>query len=67
MRWRWKRLRKTLPFIPIVGIPLTLYFHAKYEDTGIECPGIGISTALLQGVVIAVVLIIFLLPRWFGA
>lgn len=31
-----KRLRQILPWIPIVGIPLTGVYHCKYGDTGIE-------------------------------
>jgi hypothetical protein len=28
--------RKCLPFIPLIGIPLTIIFHDVYGDTGIE-------------------------------
>ena len=28
--------RKYTPFIPILGIPLTFYFHKKYGDTVIK-------------------------------
>jgi hypothetical protein len=28
--------RKFLPFIPLLGIPLTVIYHHKYGDTGLE-------------------------------
>lgn len=48
-----KKLRKTLPFIPILGIPLTCIFHKKYGDTGIEdLQGYGVRftcSVIIQG------------------
>jgi len=44
-------IRKCFPWIPILGIPLTSYFHVKYGDTGIEDYGVVMFvSAILQGV-----------------
>jgi hypothetical protein len=40
--------RKFLPFIPIIGIPLTIIFHQVYGDTGIENNTINWITAFIQ-------------------
>ena len=47
-----KKWRKTLPFIPIVGLFLTPKYHIKYGDTGLSNPTILWVSALLQGVYI---------------
>ena len=45
---KYMRIRRMLPWIPIIGIPLTLFYHLKYGDTGIE-GYYSILTAVLQG------------------
>ncbi len=44
------RLRKLLPFIPVIGIILTGIYHAKYRDTGIENAIINLISATWQAV-----------------
>jgi len=45
-------LRKSLPFIPIIGIPLTFRYHMIHGDTGIENLYISVLTAVIQGCII---------------
>ncbi len=40
--------RKFLPFIPVIGIPLTIIFHQVYGDTGIENNTINWITSFIQ-------------------
>ncbi len=53
--------RKLLPFIPIIGIPLTLVFHCRCEDTGIENPYIGWVSAVWQ--IISILLLIYVMNK----
>lgn len=46
--------RKFLPFIPILGIPLTMIFHKIYEDTGIENDTINWITSFIQSISIVI-------------
>ncbi len=46
--------RKFLPFIPIIGIPLTIIFHQVYEDTGIENNTINWITSVIQAISIVI-------------
>jgi len=45
-----KECRKFLPFIPVFGILLTLIYHHKFGDTGIENITTSLITALIQAV-----------------
>lgn len=42
--------RKFLPYLPIVGIPLTLIYHYKFGDTGIEDYTTSWITAFIQAI-----------------
>lgn len=45
-----KTLRKIMPWIPVIGFPLTIYYQGKYGDTGIDNEFIKWSTAIIQAV-----------------
>jgi len=47
-------LRKFLPFIPIIGIPLTIIFHQVYKDTGIENNYVNWASSILQAISIII-------------
>ena len=49
--------RKFLPFIPILGIPLTVIYHNEFGDTGLESNSINFITAIIQAISISAVLI----------
>lgn len=64
-----KKYRKIFPFIPVIGIILTCYYHAIYGDTGMEDIRTGyglifLSSILVQG--ISLMLIILLIISWLG-
>ena len=42
--------RKFLPFIPILGIPLTFIYHNEFGDTGIENNTTNWVTAFVQAI-----------------
>jgi hypothetical protein len=42
--------RKFLPFIPLLGIPLTVIYHHKYGDTGLENKTLNWITAFWQAI-----------------
>lgn len=54
-----KKIRKILPFIPILGVLLTIIYHMKYGDTGIEKTNITISSAIIN-VILSLILLYFL-------
>jgi hypothetical protein len=56
-----KKYIKIFPWIPIIGIPLTLIFHGKYGDTGIGEFPIRQITAFIQGISVAMLIINFLM------
>lgn len=45
--------RKLIPWLPLplIGIILTMLFHAKYRDTGLENHKIMILSAIYQAVI----------------
>lgn len=45
-----KILRKLLPWIPIIGIPLTFKYESKYGDTGLDNVIVLILTAFIQAI-----------------
>lgn len=45
-----KILRKLLPWIPIIGIPLTFKYESKYGDTGLDNIVVLILTAFIQAI-----------------
>jgi len=45
-----KILRKLLPWIPIIGIPLTFKYESKYGDTGLDNSIIFMLTAFVQAI-----------------
>ena len=47
-------LRKFLPFIPLIGIPLAIFYHNKFNDTGLENNIINFLSAFLQAISIFV-------------
>lgn len=50
-------IRKLFPWLPVIGIPLVMYYHPKYGDTGIEDWGIVMfGSALFQVVSLAIVI-----------
>ena len=43
-------LRKFLPYTPIIGMPLTLFYHCRFGDTGIENNTTSWISAFIQAV-----------------
>lgn len=56
------KIRKILPFIPVIGIPLTYFYHLKFGDTGLENDKISQISSVYQ--VISLV-VFFSLAIWF--
>ena len=53
--------KKIVPFIPIIGIPLTISLHSKYGDTGIENNIVSVISSIFQAVSVLGLIILILI------
>lgn len=49
---------KFLPYLPIIGIPLTIIYEVKYQDTGIKNNNNSRISAFVQAISIIILLYI---------
>ncbi len=72
LKYKTMKIRKIIPFLPIIGIILTPIFEMKYRDTGLENMTVLMISGILQGIYIGILylfipeLVILLLITFIG-